>query len=193
MPTAPNSSSNATKARSSAAGKRTSKKPAASKRTSTRTTSQASKAKAAGARTLHQSESTVKQAQTASRETAELLGDYAERAVLIPVGAALIARERVVDSVSDTLSTYSSPSKTQAQLRRFERRGATARGRLEREVRKARVRAERQLRQRRRTIEGTVSDLEERRDSLTKSSSDLFTNRVPELANRVQERILSLV
>jgi predicted nucleic acid-binding Zn-ribbon protein len=121
-----------------------------------------------------------------------VFGDYAERAVLIPVGAALIARDRVVDGVSDTLSTYSSTSKTQAQLRRFERRGATARSRLEREVRKARVRVERQLRERRTSIESTVSELEERREALAKSSSDL-ANRVPELANELQERILSLV
>jgi hypothetical protein len=122
-----------------------------------------------------------------------VLGDYAERAVLIPVGAALMARDRVVDSVTDTLSTYSSPTKTQAQLRRFERRGATARSRLEREVRKARVRAERQLRQRSRKIESTVSDIEERRDAFAKGSNDLFVNRVPELAKEVQDRILSLV
>ena len=78
------------------------------------------------------------------------IGEYAERAVLIPVGAALIARDRVVSGVSDTVSSYSSTSKTKAQLRRFERRGATARNRLEREVRKVRVRVERELRQRRR-------------------------------------------
>ena len=100
-------------------------------------------------------------------------------------GAALIARDRIVSSVNDTVSTYASPTKTQAQLRRFERRGLTARNRLEREVRKARVRFERELRQRRREIDDTVSELEERRDALA--------NRVPELANRVQERIQSLV
>jgi hypothetical protein len=194
MPTAPISSSTAPKPRAKAASKRTTKKPAAAKRTSARGTTQskATHARAARTRTLHQSESAAKQAQAATRETAEVLGDYAERVVLIPVGAALIARERVVDSVSETLSTYSSPTKTQAQLRRFERRGATARSRLEREVRKARVRAERQLRQRRRTIENTVSELEERRDALAKSSTDL-ANRVPELASQIQERILSLV
>ena len=116
-------------------------------------------------------------------------GDYAERAILIPVGAALIARERMVASVNDTIATYSSSSKAQAQLRRFERRGATARNRLEREVRKTRVRVERELRQRRRGIEKTV---EERRDAASKSRGDL-AGRVPELANRVQERILGLV
>jgi seryl-tRNA synthetase len=91
---------------------------------------------------------------------------------------ALTARDKVVSGVSDTISTYSTTTKAQAQLRRFERRGATARNRLEREVRKARVRVERELRQRRREIEKTVSELEDNGS---------------ELANRVQERVLSLV
>jgi len=134
----------------------------------------------------------VHQAQAATRETAEVFGDYAERAVLIPVGAALIARDRVVSTVSDTISNYSSTSRAQAQLRRFERRGVTARKRLEREVRKARVRVERELRQRRRSIESTVSEFEERRDALAKNADEL-AGRVPEIAKEVQDRILSLV
>ncbi len=152
-----------------------------------RKTSSAGSAQAKSART-----SAARQAETATRETAGVFGDYAERALLIPVGAALTARDRVVSSVNDTISTYSTSTKAQAQLRRFERRGATARNRLEREVRKARVRVERELRQRRREIEKTVSELEERRDAVAKNGTDI-ANRVPELANRVQERILSLV
>jgi hypothetical protein len=187
MPTATTSQTTGSKPRAKRAA--TSKQTSA-KRASSR--AKATNARAARTRTIHQSESAAKQAQAATRETATVLGDYAERAVLIPVGAALIARDRVVDSVTDTLSTYSSTSKTQAQLRRFERRGATARSRFEREVRKTRVRVERQLRERRRKIEGTVSELEERREAFAKSGSDL-AGRVPELANQVQERILSLV
>jgi hypothetical protein len=114
-----------------------------------------------------------------------VFGDYTERAVLIPVGAALIARDRVVSSVNDVVSSYGSTTKAQAQLRRFERRGSTARNRLEREVRKARVRFERELRQRRRELEQTVSSLEDRRDAVAKN--------VTELPNRFQERILNLV
>ncbi|HEV3094193.1 MAG TPA: hypothetical protein VGY30_06735 [Solirubrobacteraceae bacterium] len=91
----------------------------------------------------------------------------AERAVLIPVGAALIARERVLSGVSDAIANYNSTAKASAQLRKFERRGATARNRVERELRKTRVRVERELRERRREGE--------------------------ELANRVQERIQHLV
>jgi hypothetical protein len=87
--------------------------------------------------------------------------------VLIPVGAALIARERVLSGVNDAITNYNSTAKANAQLRKFEHRGITARNRLEREVRKTRVRIERELRQRRRESE--------------------------ELASRVQERILSIV
>jgi hypothetical protein len=181
MPTAPTS-----KARTKAA-----KKPASAKGATQAKTTQA-QAKGARTRATRATGSAARQAQTATRETADVFGDYAERAVLIPVGAALIARERVASTVSDTISVYSSTAKTQAQLRRFERRGITARKRLEREVRKARVRVERELRQRRREIESTVNDLEKRRGSFTRNSSDL-ANRVPEIADRVQERILSLV
>jgi hypothetical protein len=125
------------------------------------------------------------QTQAATRNTVDVFGDYTERAVLIPVGAALIARERVVSTVNDAISSYSSTSKAQAQLRRFERRGNTARNRVEREIRKARVRVERELRQRRRELKKTVASLEEHRDAVAKN--------VTELPNRIQERILDLV
>jgi hypothetical protein len=187
MPTAKTTSAKPTKARKA---RRVASAKAA---TATRTTRRPStRAKAARTRTTSQSAAS----QNSTRDTSQLVGDYAERAVLIPVGAALIARDRVVSSVGDTISTYSSTTKTQQQLRRFERRGATARNRLEREVRKARVRVERELRQRRRrverelrlrrrSIESTVGDIDDRRETIAKNGS--------ELANRVQERILSLV
>ena len=154
------------------------RKPARKATGARATRSKAIHAKGARTRAIHQSESAAQQAQTATRETVGVFGDYAERAVLIPVGVALTARDKLVSSVNDTISTYSSTTKAQAQLRRFERRGATARNRLEREVRKARVRVERELRQRRREIEKTVSELEDNGS---------------ELASRVQERVLSLV
>ncbi len=109
-----------------------------------------------------------KRAATPSRSTTSTAkSSYAERAVLIPVGAALTARDRIVASVNDTFTSYSSTSRAQAQLRKFERRGATARKRLEREVRKTRTSVERELRKRR--------------------------QESAELADRFQERIQSLV
>jgi hypothetical protein len=106
------------------------------------------------------------------------VGSYAERAVLIPVGAALIAREQVLARVGDTIENYATTAKANAQLRKFERRGNTARNRLEREVRKTRVRVEREVRQARGRVEREVR--RRQRDS-------------EELASRVQERILNLV
>ena len=156
----------------------------------------ASATKARRTRALRSTASASRSAQSttgAPEVSVAAFGDYAERALLIPVGAALIARDRVITSVNDTISSYSTSAKAQAQLRRFERRGATARNRLEREVRKTRIRFERELRQRRRRVKRSVSDLERRRDSVTKNGSDFANRRVPELASAVQERILSLV
>ena len=119
---------------------------------------------------------------SSSRSTAAVkdssLGAYAERAVLIPVGAALIARERFVTGFGDTVANYNSTAKVNAQLRRFERRGTTARKRVERELRKTRVRFERELRQTRTRVEREVT--RRRREG-------------EELATRVQERLQSLV
>jgi hypothetical protein len=168
-----------------AKAKKPARKAASARRKPTATQAKATQAKAARTRAVHQTESALSQAETAKRETAGVVGNYAERALLIPVGVALTARDKVVSGVSDTISTYSTTTKAQAQLRRFERRGATARNRLEREVRKARVRVERELRQRRRELGKTVGEIEDRRDSIAKNGT--------EFANQVQERILSLV
>lgn len=174
-------SAKARKPAAKAAKASTARKASATQSTQAKST----KAKAARTRSIHQTQSAVRQTEIAARNTVDVFGDYTERAVLIPVGAALIARDQVVSTVSDTISSYGSTAKAQAQLRRFERRGTTARNRLEREVRKARVRVERELRQRRRDLEQTVNTLEERRDAVAKN--------VTELPNRVQERILSIV
>jgi hypothetical protein len=191
MPTA-NSTSPRSARKGRAAGTRRAKTTSRSRKTTKTTKARSAKstrAKAARTRAVNQTRAAVHQAEIASRDTGGVFGDYAERAVLIPVGVALTARDRVLSSVTDTISTYSSSTKAQAQLRRFERRGATARNRLERQVRKARVRVERQVRQRRRELERTVGDFEDRRETVAKNSSELAN----ELANRVQERILSLV
>jgi hypothetical protein len=185
MATANTTSPRSTKAAKPAAKSSAARRGSTASTRSQSTKAKATKAKASRTRSVHQAQSALRQTETATRNTVDVFGDYTERAVLIPVGAALIARERVVSTVNDAISSYGSTTKAQAQLRRFERRGNTARNRLEREVRKARVRVERELRQRRRELEKTVSSLEDRRDAVAKN--------VTELPNRVQERILSLV
>jgi len=197
MPTATNSArSPRTGAKTTTRKKSTTRRvPSTRARKPTHKVGQAkrSRAKAARTRAANQTRAAVRGAETASRltlaERSNGFGEYAERAVLIPVGVALTARDRVLSSVNGAISSYSTPAKARAQLRRFERRGATARNRLEREVRKARVRVERQLRQRRRVLERTVGELEDRRDTVAKNGTGLAN----EVATRLQERVLSRV
>jgi hypothetical protein len=62
-------------------------------------------------------------------------GAMAEKAVLVPVGAALVAREGVASTIEELRASYSTRKKTESELRRFERRGTTAVKRVEREMR----------------------------------------------------------
>jgi hypothetical protein len=82
--------------------------------------------------------------------------------VLIPVGAALEARDRV----NSTVRTYSDSRLTREQLNRFERRGAKA------------------LRRNRRAVERQAKDV---RDSVETRASDVQSS-----ATSVVDRVLSL-
>jgi hypothetical protein len=79
------------------------------------------------------------------RTPVERYVDFAGRAVTIPVGAALVARDNVVSTVGGLATRYSSLSKVErelrarqrrveTELRRFERRGESARARVERDL-----------------------------------------------------------
>lgn len=95
-----------------------------------------------------------------TRTPVQQVQETAEKAVLIPVGAVLVARDNVVETVSGLVDTYSNRQTAQRELsknlRRFERRGATARTRLERRAKRTRTRVERELRQRRNRAERTL-------------------------------------
>jgi hypothetical protein len=80
----------------------------------------------------------------------------AERAVLVPVGAGLLARDNLVSTVRGLATKYRTRASAERELKRYERRGASARNRFERQVRRTRTRFERELRQRRSTVERTM-------------------------------------
>jgi hypothetical protein len=117
----------------------------------------------------------------------------AERAVLVPVGAGLIVRDSVVSNVRGLTSKYSTRQSLERELKRYERRGATARNRFERQVRKTRTRFERDLRQRRKSVERTVKQnrkrLEHEVQSVRKDlekQSGIVTTRVEKLVGDAQ-------
>ena len=93
---------------------------------------------------------------TQPRSTVGQVQQLAERVVLVPVGASLLARDNLVSTVSGLVGKYRTRSGFERELKRYERRGATARNRFERQIRRNRTRVERQLRQRRSLVERTI-------------------------------------
>ncbi|HEY2637954.1 MAG TPA: hypothetical protein VGI54_11225, partial [Solirubrobacteraceae bacterium] len=112
--------------------------------------------KAAATRAANQSQRNASRAAQGPKNRVEAVQQYAERAALVQVGAALEARDRVVSTVNDVVELVTTPAKAERQLKKFERRGTTARNRAQREVRKTRNRVQRELRQRRTRLERTV-------------------------------------
>ena len=96
----------------------------------------------------------------AAKTTAAQGRNVAERAALVYVGATLEARDRVVGIAGELVNRFGSRASAEREvgkdIRRFERRGTTARKQLERDVKKARTRLERQLRTRRRDAQRAV-------------------------------------
>ncbi len=93
---------------------------------------------------------------TQPRTRVEEATHLASRALFVPVGAGLIVRDDVVSTVRDLAARYGTIEGIERELKRYERRGGTARNRFEKQVRRARTKFERDLRSRRRSVERVV-------------------------------------
>ena len=128
----------------------------------------------------------------AERTYVEALATQAERAVLIPVGAALIAR----DSMLETAKGFQTRTGIERELKRFERRGNTARNRALREFKRTRTQIERELRQRRtqatRLVKRNRRQVEQQvkrtRRDFERNANNLQTG-AEKLVERVQEQV----
>ena len=114
----------------------------------------------------------------------------AERAVLVPVGAGLLAGEDLVTTVKGLAAKYGTRPALERELKRYERRGATARNRFERQVRRARTRFERELRQRRSLVERTMRQNQRRLNRELSSVRRDFEKQSGAVSARV-ERLVS--
>ena len=159
---------------------RTQRQAAAKKAAATRKRNSARQssgnAKASVRRTTTSAQSTGRAARTASKQAGqatarrvsaektryEAIARQAERFILVPVGAALEARDRI----AATFRTYSDGRLVRQQLNRYERRGATVLGR------------------KRRAVERQAKDVRE--------SVESRANGVQSRANDVVEHVLSL-
>jgi len=176
----------------------TTRKAAATKRSTTAKKAAATRKQAAAKAAATRAEN--------AKTPVDKVVEYAEKAVLVPFGAVLIARDNVVSTVEGIRTNYSTPEKAQRELRRFERRGTTGRNRLEREVKKTRTRVERELRQRRTRAQRLLKQRRtrvERELKLRQKDLDLAQARVEnflqtgittatELSTEIQKRIASV-
>jgi hypothetical protein len=124
--------------------------------------------------------------------------EIAERAVLVPVGASLLARDNLVSTVKGLATKYRTRTNLERELKRYERRGATARNRFERQVRKTRTKFERELRHRRSRVERTVRQNRRRLEREVRAvrkdferQSTLVSSRAQKFVSTAQDRLTS--
>jgi hypothetical protein len=157
--------------------------------TQTQTQRKATAQKAAATRrrdAARRSQSARRAAETRAKaelNTLQVVQAQAERAVLIPVGAALVARDSVIEAAkpyADGETRDRELGKLQKRvatnLRRFERRGTTARNRTLRGVKRTRTRVERELRQRRNQTLRTVKQNRRQVEKQIKSARQRVTS-----------------
>jgi len=137
-------------------------------------------AKRAGARRARSTATSNATRATPTTRT-EQAQQLAERVVLIPVGAALEARDRIAGAIDVLSSPTSSREAIAARLDQYERRGGDARANLEREVRRTRRGFDKQ----RAEVQKTVTNLPNRVENVVRNGADAGIT----LVGGVQERI----
>ena len=157
----------------------------------TKTTTNATKPKAKATTTAKRSNATqVREGLTkARRGTVDYVRQSAERAVDVPVGAALTARDRV----NEVVEPWTNPetrdrelksfrSQVTRELNRFERRGGQARRTATQNVRTTRNRVERELKTRRREVTRTVKENRAKAEERLRQAQTAVQERVPVLS-----------
>jgi hypothetical protein len=165
-------------------------KPAARRSTARRTTARKAPSRATGRRqrtiAVNETRDAAQAQARAARTTAAQGRNVAERAALVYVGATLEARDRVLGLAGELMNRFGTRRAAEREvnkdIRRFERRGTTARNQLERDVKKARTRLERAVRTRRRNVSSRVED-----------AAQLGVATGSRIATAAKERVTALV
>jgi hypothetical protein len=140
--------------------------------------------------TARQAASTVRNVAKAQESVLDALATQAERAVLIPVGATLIARDNVVETIKPYVKRDTAQREVTKSLKRYERRGTTARNKLERQLKRTRTQLERNLRQRRNRVESLVKRNSRNIETTVKGASrDVRAGEFQRAAERVQNGV----
>jgi hypothetical protein len=123
-----------------------------------------------------------------------------ERAVDVPVGAALIAADRVNEVIEPWTSETtrerelkSLRTRVERELNKAERRGGTARRKASTRVRQTRNRVEREVKQRRRKAETTVRQNRRKAETALKQNRKRAEDGLRKARTTVEERVSPLV
>src|SRR5205085_1914310 len=119
----------------------------------------------------------------------EQVGQIAERAVLVPVGASLLVRDNLVSTVRGLVTKYRTRAGFERELKRYERRGASARNRFERQVRRTRTRFEREMRQRQNGLQRSVKQNRRRVEREVRSVRRDLEKQSGMLGSRVEKLV----
>ncbi|HXD66426.1 MAG TPA: hypothetical protein VNV17_17525, partial [Solirubrobacteraceae bacterium] len=125
-----NTPSSTAKAASTTA-KTTARKAASSSKSAARSTRTTARRSAAGTRSTARRTTSGSSTSTQPKTAVEQAQVLAERVILVPVGASLLARENLVSSVKGLATKYGTRTSVERELKRYERRGASARNRFE--------------------------------------------------------------
>ena len=122
------------------------------------------------------------------RTPADIVREGTERAVNVPVGAALTAADRVNELVEPFTTNEgrekelkSIRTRVERELNRYERRGGTARRKATQRARQTRNRVERELKQRRRSVETQVKQNRKKAEDGLKKARTQVEERVSAL------------
>ena len=179
----------ATNARSTTRSTRTGSSTRSSS-TRTRTNNRANSTTASRTAAQRSEASQVKEGVTKARKgVVAIAKQTAERAVDVPVGVALVARDRVVETV-DSLSTTAKREKELKSIRtqvtrefnKYERRGGQARRKATQRVRTTRNRVERETKARRRDVEKTVKQNRKQAETQLKKAQNVVSQRISALS-----------
>ena len=143
-----------------------------------------------------QAEQTAENGLAYAVQRTKAAASQAERAVLIPVGATLVVRDNVVETVEPYVKSTASRQReinklvrrVSTDLRRFERRGTTARNRVQRRVKRTRTQVERTVRRNRREAERQVKSTRRDVERQVKTTRREVQNQV----QKVQDQVASL-
>lgn len=174
----------------------TAKNSTTKRRTNTRTKTTKAQTKPRTTATRSDSAQVKEGVTKASNGAAAIVRQGAERALDVPVGAALTVRDRVEDVV-EPWTTASAREKELKSLRtqvtrelnKFERRGGQARRKAVSRVRTTRKQVEREVKARRREVEKQVKQSRTRLETTVKQNRVKAESQLKKAGTAVQDRV----